>query len=202
MQYHNLVTLTFSPFLHSESLFNGPEDKTSFQHHMGFSPTKLVATSKACLETLLHMFYHRHGFEAYYMFLLQVLVQLGFDALERLRTSKAHQKWSPAALKASRATLVLCAKGMHDQGRNYYLAECVFRILRDKMSSEDVSLLKDWAQIKDGEERQRLMTDYVHGEYPIHVVAITQDPTEHRLHRLLDLMGNGRSHVHGSSSIF
>ena len=91
---------------------------------------------------------------------------------------------------------------MRDQGRSFYLAECVFRIMRDRMRPEDFGLLKDWAQIKDEEERQRLMTEYVHGEYPVHVVAITQDPEEQRLYRLLESMYDGKRHVYGTSSIF
>jgi hypothetical protein len=136
------------------------------------------------------MFYHRHGFEDYYIFLLQVLVQLGFDSLERLRTPEAQQQHFPAVMKATRATLILCAKGLRDQGRNFYLSELVFRILRDKMNPVDVKLLKDWAQIKDEEKRERLMAEHVYGEYPVNVEGITSDPTERRLHRLLASMGD------------
>jgi hypothetical protein len=46
---------------------------------------RLYRISKASLQALLHMFYQRHGFEGFHIFLLQVLVQLGFDALKRLR---------------------------------------------------------------------------------------------------------------------
>jgi hypothetical protein len=190
MQYHNLVTMTSHPFLESETSFDRLTHGGSFQKYSSFSPARLYSASKASLQTLLYMFYHQHGFEDYYIFLLQVLVQLGFDSLERLRTPEAQQQPLTAVMKATRATLILCAKGLRDQGRNFFLSELVFRVLRDKMNPVDAKLLKDWAQIKDDEERERLMVEHVHAEYPVNVEGITSDPTERRLHRLLVSIGD------------
>lgn len=177
--------MIFRPFVTEERSLKRTDSNKPFKHLIGFSPEELVSSSKASLETLLHMFYHRHGFEAYYIFLLQVLQQLGFDALERLGAPDARQKNSPAELKAIRITLIICAKGLHDQGRNFYLSHCVFRILRSKMAPADITLLENWAQIKDDEGAEPLMKEHVHPEYPVNVVAITQDPTDQRLYRLL-----------------
>jgi hypothetical protein len=190
MQFHNLVTMTFQPFLEYETSFNKPIGKEVFHEYAGFSPTQTYAASKASLQTLLHMFYHRHGFEAYYIFLLQILTQLGFDSVERLRTPEAQQKHFPAVMKATRATLMLCARGLHDQGRNFFLSELVFRILRDSMDPVDVKLLKDWARIKDEDTREQAVMEHMHGEYPVNVGSITSDPTESRLNRLLQSMGD------------
>ncbi|KAI4931699.1 hypothetical protein J4E85_004295 [Alternaria conjuncta] len=190
MQFHNLVTMTFQPFLEKEKSLNWPNNSGAFQKYTGFSPAQLYAASKASLQTLLHMFFHRHGFEAYYIFLLQVLVQLGFDSIERLRTPEAQQEHFPAIMKATRATLILCAKGLRDQGHNFFLSELVFRILRDKMNPVDVKLLKDWAHIKDEGEREKSMMEHVYGEYPVNVESITSDPTEQRLNRLLQTMAD------------
>ena len=148
MQFHNLVTLTFQPFLQHGTPLDQPHDRGAFEIDAGFNPARLHGASKASLQTLVHMFYHRHGFEAYYIFLLPILVQLGFDLIERLRTPEAQQEHFPPIMKATRATLILCAKGLRDQGRNFFLSELVFRILQDKMNPVDVKLLKDWARIK------------------------------------------------------
>jgi hypothetical protein len=190
MQFHNLVTMTFQPFLENEKSFNQPNERGAFQKYAGFSPARLYAASKASLQTLLHMFYHRHGFEAYYIFLLQILVQLGFDSIERLRTPEAQQTHFPAVMKATRATLILCAKGLRDQGKNFFLSELVFRVLRDRMDPVDVKLLKDWADIKDEDRREQSMMEHIHGEFPVNVESITSDPTEQRLNRLLQSMGD------------
>ena len=184
MQYHSLITMIFHPFLSTERSFQESNGANSFKQYAGFSSVELICSSIASLETLLHMFYHRHGFEAYHIFLLQVLQQLGFNALERLRMSKARQNYSSAELKATRATLILCAKGLHDQGRNFHLSACVFQVMRGRMDPADVTLLEKWAQIKGDERSEPLMKEYVHPEYPVNVVAITQDPSDRRLHYL------------------
>lgn len=54
------------------------------------------------------------------------------------------------------------------------------------MDPADVALLEKWAQIKDDEGAEPLMKEHVHPEYPVNVVAITQDPSDRRLHRLLE----------------
>jgi hypothetical protein len=74
------------------------------------------------------------------MFLLQVFVQLAFDALQERSAPESHRKLSPAAWKATRVTLILCAKGMRDQARNLYRARRVFRFLSSKMDREDVAI--------------------------------------------------------------
>jgi hypothetical protein len=51
-------------------------------------------------------------------------------------------------------------------------------------------LLQDWEHIKDEEKRDKSMMAHVHGEYPVNVESITQDPTERRLHRLLGTMSD------------
>ena len=189
MQFHNLVTLTFQPFLQHGTPLDQPHDRGAFEVDAGFSPARLYAASKASLQTLLHMFYHRHGFETYYIFLLPILVQLGFDSIERLRTPEAQQEHFPPIMKATRATLILCAKGLRDQGRNFFLSELVFRILQDKMNPVDVKLLKDWARIKGEDKREKSMLEHVHSEYSVNVKSISSDPTDRRLNRLLQSMG-------------
>ena len=173
MQFHNLVTLTFQPFLHHGTRLDQPQDRGAFEIDASFSPARLYAASKASLQTLVHMFYHRHGFETYYIFLLPILVQLGFDSIERLRTPEAQQEHFPPIMKATRATLILCAKGLRDQGRNFFLSELVFRILQDKMNPVDLKLLKDWARIKGEDKREKSMLEHVHSEYSVNVKSIS-----------------------------
>ncbi|KAF2186137.1 hypothetical protein K469DRAFT_726495 [Zopfia rhizophila CBS 207.26] len=202
MQYHNLMTMTFSPLIAVETAFNPPDSSTSLLDYINYSPAQTVAYSKTCLETLLHMFYQLHGFESYYAFLLQILIQLGFDAVEKLWSTSSSTSTAATTttttttgdqdklvdnedIKAVRSTLMLCAKGLRDQGRNFYLSEVVFRVLKDKMREEDVALLRDWARIGDEEERDRLWREHVHGEWPVNVVGITQDPEGLRLDNLV-----------------
>jgi hypothetical protein len=190
MQYYNVITMTFHHLLGSDVPFDRLTHGKSVHKYTDLTPARLFRVSKASLQALLHMFYQRHGFEDPHIFLLQVLVQLGFDALEHLRTPEAHQQPLVAAIKATRATLILCAKGLRDQGRNFFLSELVFRVLREKMNPIDAELLEDWAQIKGEARRDSVTLEHVDSEYPVNVKSITSDPTEWRLRRLLTSAGD------------
>jgi hypothetical protein len=58
------------------------------------------------------------------------------------------------------------------------------------MQPVDDKLLRDWAHIKDEGKKEKLMLQHVRSEYPVNMEAITSDPTERRLHRLVATMGN------------
>ncbi|KAL6710509.1 hypothetical protein ACN47E_008557 [Coniothyrium glycines] len=185
MQYHNLVTMVFRPFIMNEATAATTDASGTFEDRAGFNPLELVTSAKASLQILLRLFYHRYGFEGYHIFMLQILGQLGFEAIERLRELDSTQKGSSAEGKALRATLLLCAKGLDDQGQNFHLSECVSRILRDNMSEGDIAILHEWAPRKDDENREPLAKDSVYSEYPVNIVSITQDPSDRRLCRIL-----------------
>lgn len=177
MQYHSVAILVLRPLIMEHGLMNAYDFNNT---------AELVSTAQSCLITLLHLFYHCHGFEAYYIFLLQVFSQIGFDSIERLRElERARHSLYPEG-KAIRATLMLCAKGLHDQGQNFYLSECVYKILCKSMSSDDTKCFRDWTNITGDEDREPLMIEHVHSEYPVNISAITQDPSDHRLYRLLE----------------
>jgi hypothetical protein len=46
---------------------------------------------------------------------------------------------------------------LRNQGRNFFLSELVFRVLREKMDPIDAELLEDGAQIKGEARRDSLM---------------------------------------------
>jgi hypothetical protein len=169
MQYHNVITMTFHHLLGSDVPFDRLTHGESVHKYTDLTPARLYRVSKASLQALLHMFYQRHGFEDPHIFLQQPLV---------------------AATKATRATLILCAKVLRDQGRNFFLSELVFRVLREKMNPIDAELLEDWAQIKGEARRDSVTLEHVDSEYPVNVKSITSDPTEWRLCRLLTSAGD------------
>lgn len=186
MQYHSLVMIIFRSFVTDDPMRDTARFSTASTAMLGSTAGEIVSGSKTCLQTLLHLFYHCHGFEAYHIFLLQIFEQLGFDSIRRLRKLKSLGKDQTRESKAFRITLMLCAKGLDDQGQNFYLSECVSRVLRDEMDSCDVKEFQDWVPAKGNQAREPLMKEYVHSEYPVNIVSITQDPSDRRLHRLLE----------------
>jgi hypothetical protein len=119
MQYHNVITMTFHHLVGSDVPFDRLTHGGSVRRYTDLTPARLYRISKTSLQALLHMFYQRHGF---HIFLLQVLVQLGFEALERLRTPEDHQQPLVAATKATRTIIILWARGLRDQGRSFFLS--------------------------------------------------------------------------------
>ena len=100
-------------------------------------------------ETLIRLYYLRHGFDYADTFLGQPLIQLGFMSLNRVQalTSGSNSNCpapdpsSSALLAATRSTLALAAKGMHDQGRSHFIDQVTLRVLRAKMGPDERQLL-------------------------------------------------------------
>lgn len=173
MQYYIILLVLFNPLVDQALEEEEPESTTP-------SPREIVAHSRASLETLFHLFYRRHGFACSQFLLIHILSYLGFSSVRRL----ARADLPLAAREASRATLVLSAKGLHDQGHNFYLAEAILCMLRDAMSAEDVHLLPQGAKVNE-HERRAVMIRQVHGDWPVYVADITQDRDSQRLDRLV-----------------
>ena len=85
-----------------------------------------------------------------------------------------------------RATLVLTTKGLHDQGRSYYLSESVYRLVIGQMSSEDAELMGKFVHVReeDSEVRQ-LRASHLKNQLPVNVMNITEDAEINRLSNLI-----------------
>jgi hypothetical protein len=127
MLYHIFVHKTFSALIASERLFNTPDTGIMFTDYVFFSPAKLLEQSQSSLVALLHMLYRLNGSESWYTWLMGSFSHIAYDTLERLRC-RSDGQIDELEIKALRATLVMCTKGLWDQGRNLYLAEVLFHI--------------------------------------------------------------------------
>lgn len=182
MQYYNILLVLFNPLV-DQAYGEGQEQPENTVP----SPGEIVAHSRASLETLFHLFYRRHGFSCYHFVLVHIFSYLGFSSVRRVASADL----PTPAREASRATLVLSAKGLDDQGHNFYLAEAVLCMLRDEMNADDVRHLPQGAKINE-HERKALMIQQVHGEWPVYVTDITQDRDSQRLDRLALTYSNPR----------
>lgn len=97
--------------------------------------------SSAQLETLVRLYYMRHGFEHYHSMLLHHLSVVGFNTLSRLGSAPAAQKHRDAL----RSTLLICAKGLYIQTQNYYIATVILSKLLPLMQREDRSIFERFA---------------------------------------------------------
>ncbi|KAI0884524.1 uncharacterized protein GGS22DRAFT_188736 [Annulohypoxylon maeteangense] len=157
IHYHILLISLFEPHLQIDDV------------HDGVDPGMIVAHSKNCFETLIRVYYLRHGFESLDTALVQFLHLLGFSAL---RDSSATEN-DPATREAVRSTLMLCAKGLWEQGQNYYLSEAIFRMFRQSMSTEDVATLREIIEVDDGHGPLNLMAQELRSRWPIGIFSMT-----------------------------
>ncbi|KAI8714859.1 Zn(2)-C6 fungal-type domain-containing protein [Fusarium sp. LHS14.1] len=167
---YNLMMNLFEPLVGSDYGGNIPSP----------SPEEIVIWSRACMESVVRLYYTRHSFEHLNTIMVTYLLFVGFNALKMLGTA------NPQDHDAVLSTAVLCAKGLRDQSRFYYIAEAIFMVLRDSMDPSAAHLLKDFAHIEDEEDRKQLVARQVRSAYPVNIVSIADDPEKQRLSRLVE----------------
>ncbi|OTA95752.1 hypothetical protein M434DRAFT_393609 [Hypoxylon sp. CO27-5] len=111
----------------------------------------IITHAEVRLETLARLYYLRHSYESYDPLLMHWLVFLGDTILLKLdgRLNSAPALVAAGTMPTSasnseslRSTLILCAKGLYDQSRNFHIAVLLYRVLRDRMKANDVDLLR------------------------------------------------------------
>ncbi|KAJ4007727.1 hypothetical protein NW752_010396 [Fusarium irregulare] len=143
------------------------------------SVERALNEAKVRLETILRLYYLRHGYESYDLFLLSLLSFLGFMQM------KAMNSIDPGELESRRSTVALVVKGLHDQSRNCYLAEIVFRIMKRNMGADSYYLLKDVDIGDEDEEAAIRMSEQVHSSWPIDIHFIDENADKQRIENLI-----------------
>ncbi|KAJ4244801.1 hypothetical protein NW762_014379 [Fusarium torreyae] len=172
MYYHHLLLTIFEPLL----------DANTKQEP---SPQRVAADAKKHLQTLVRLYYLRHGFEAMDLFIVIPLMLTGYDCLDAIQ-----EKMPEAELETLRSTLILVAHGLYHQRRNHYLAQALFRVIRGKMRPQEVSLLKSsMALDKDEIDAESEMAISVRSHWPVSVVKKQEDMDLHILTNLVESYG-------------
>ncbi|KAK4196408.1 hypothetical protein QBC40DRAFT_234412 [Triangularia verruculosa] len=103
-----------------------------------------IKQSASCnFETLLRLYYLRHGYGCGDQFLVQPLNTLGFWSLATLQSmleSDEHDFYNDR-VKATQSTLLLAAKGLHEQSSSFYLDHVTLQLLRSRMRPVERQLL-------------------------------------------------------------
>ena len=167
LHYQNLILSLYKPFLSNFT------DQTP-------SPNELVDGATKHLDTLIRLYYLRHGFGAMDAFLIQPLTLVAFMCMKAIDKHLALSE-----LEATRSTLFLTVKGIHDQGRNHYLAEILLRVIRRQMRPEDAVLLKGCiAELRDKRDDRQVQA--VHSLWPVSVLSKSDDVESHTLTNLVE----------------
>src|SRR6266480_2752329 len=144
------------------------------------TPQEVVLDARIRLETLLRLYYLRHSFEALDAHLIHFFALLGFMSLNDIKTDVD----SPI-INDQRSLLILCLKGLRDQGQCFYFGQSLFCLMRDGMRPEDDDLLKRYVDVAEIEKNQLRGFQQVRSQYAINVVGIDDNPENQRVSDLV-----------------
>ncbi|KAM0205110.1 hypothetical protein ACHAQI_009473 [Fusarium lateritium] len=169
MHYHNLSIYLLETLIVTSKL-------ASYDR----SVQKTLSDAKIRLETLLRLYYLRHGYESYDIFMIHLLSFIGFMHIKATKGAEATE------VESRRSAVVLTAQGLRDQSRSCYLAGLVFRIMKGNMGVEGERLLKEIEDLQeeDGEE-EMLLAEQIQSSWPIDIEWIDIEPENKRLGNLV-----------------
>lgn len=171
MYYHNLILAIYEPLLDLKTNQNQEE-----------SLRRIVSDASKCLQTLVRLYYLRHGYDAMDLFIVIPLVLAGFKCIDAINDQTPESK-----LKDLRSTLVLIAKGLYSQRHNHYLAEALYRVVRGRMRPQEVALLHETTDIDDDKTLGReAMVQTVRSHWPVSIVGKDEDVDSYLLTNLVD----------------
>ncbi|KAH7147859.1 hypothetical protein DER46DRAFT_514185 [Fusarium sp. MPI-SDFR-AT-0072] len=172
MYYHHLLLTIFEPLYDAETTQEP-------------SPRRIVADSKKNMQTLVRLYYLRHGFEAMDLFIVIPLMVMGYDSIDAIKEDTPTEE-----IELLRSTLILIAQGLYYQRRNHYLAQALFTVIRGKMRPQEIGLLKSSMALDKYEtDPEPEMAVAVRSHWPVSVVKKHEDMESHILTNLVENFG-------------
>lgn len=113
-------------------------------------PRLITNTAKKDMQTVLYLWYLRHGFEDINGYLISPLTFVAFTLLQSITSTMPS-----AEREAARSALLLVTKGLQEQSRNSYLAEAIFTSIKTQMADEELRCLQRIVDITVVDEKGR-----------------------------------------------
>lgn len=155
------------------------------------SVTSTLAHSQVCFESVMRIYYLRHGYEMADGYLCHAIFELACYALAQRSLLAAPGSTSAGAGPAAspddtKSTLLLAAKGLSDQSKNYYLPRALFQIVEKEMSAEDRTALHRYVAPLPNPDSESLQfrSTYISSQYPLNIASISDNPVVKRLDQL------------------
>ncbi|KAK3899213.1 hypothetical protein C8A05DRAFT_46654 [Staphylotrichum tortipilum] len=189
MHYHHMLIDLVTPFI------DYPSRAGSAQ-----TPREIHTQAVTHFETLMRLYYLRHGFEATDSFLLHFLGLLNYMTMTAIESSAASEQPSagkaatsssssstttPSLLEARRSSLLLLTKGIHDQSRVHFVARAILRMQVCSMRPEDVELLRQFVEIETDRLIYGPLEQAVHTDWPVYEVGLEAKAEQRRQGRML-----------------
>ena len=103
-----------------------------------------------------------------------------------------------------RSTMILAAKGLSDQGRNYYTPLALSQVLRREMSEADADALYKWINVRrddDTDATSHGRAKHVQAQYPVGLVNLADDPEKQRLGNIIKKYADLAMDTHSASGL-
>lgn len=140
-----------------------------------------ISTALVRLETIARLYYLRHSYESCDTFLAFFLSNLGLSALEGLKFSTSDDE----RFKHLRSTIVLCVKGLYDQGQYVHVASAVYRLLRGRLSPQELKLVQRYVHWNLTDDDEPLITEHIQSQWSLSIVGQEKDPEAVTLENLV-----------------
>ena len=171
MHYHHMLIDLVTPVLDYTGAPGVP---------LAFTPRDIYVEAVIHFETVMRLYYLRHGFEATDSFLLHFLGLLNYINMTAIETSMGS-----SFLEPRRSTLLLLTKGIHDQSRIHFVARAILRLQVSLMRLEDVELLKQFVEIETDKVIYGPLEQAVHTNWPMYEIGLEAKAEQARQGRTL-----------------
>ncbi|KAF5599035.1 n-terminal fungal transcription regulatory domain-containing protein [Fusarium pseudoanthophilum] len=121
----------------------------------------IIAEAVRNVQTIMRLYYIRHGFETMDSFIVVPLISIGFRCLDRIDDQTPH-----ADLELMRSTLMLVVYGLYQQHRNHYLSKALYRVVRARMRPQELDLVKEALELEEEDADQLVLQQAVRSHWP------------------------------------
>ena len=178
MHYHNVIIILLES---SVSTSSGSDARPLLPGQIDETPSQIAYKSKIFLQTLIHLYYLRHSFEAVDTFIIHFLSLAAFISIGVLKRGDQTPE-----IDDLRSTALLCTKGLYDQGKSFYLARITFQIVQDSLSPSDAEILKQYVRAEEpNREEEHIRAEEVQSQWPVNITSIDDDAEKQTLSNLV-----------------
>jgi hypothetical protein len=153
------------------------------------TPLLVLDEAKTMLETVMRLYYARHDFELYDLWITFALAAIGNMTIADLAKGSSSD---PRLIDSYRSTLILSAQGLNKQGVNFHLSTLVGIQLERAMKPQDLLIVQTYTSAtRISKDDQALIAENSRSLWPIPGLAgINEDPDKIRLKNLISAIDN------------
>lgn len=197
MYYHQVIALLFMPFADQEQHFPRSTSRSQDVVRTEEHPYHILTSARQCMDALVRLYYARHGFETWDSSIPQFLLSVGFSAIAEL-SSNVEMDWEQR--RAILSSVVLCVKGLYDQGKNVFVSEVICYLLWHAIAAEDQVVLEGFSDIEKTSERVTVLAQHVHSSWPMPIARKAEDLEEYHIDNLIRAARASREVSKGSTN--